>query len=540
MALARWPGITGVIASLSLFSSTAIAGTYINDPLTSSTYPGRGSKGGTFSSNGWTTTNAPTDPSQDSVWYEVPDALPSGSVQVTVTGVSIGGNFTGNDHELLCIYAAPSGEAEPIAYNPAYRDNDFKAFIRIFGSAEPAPRPGAMKLELAECPRGDPWYHALLCPTVCDHSGIAYAGGQATDIGWDPSTAYTLKITWSPGLFTLSRNGTEVGRFTFSGTYAPPRLRVRIGSPRNDGVYPGSAFMPAGLTFRDLVVEGTPGTPTPICQPPADDAGTAGASSTDGGTSNNVSVIQDVTGASWETGVFPDVNDLNVEALSDGTPSAVVYLRFPPVGPVKKAVLTLHAQAYASAAGGSGVICRVDNDTWQETTLTWANRPGVSSTCAGASTSVDPDTDISWDVTSLIAASGDVNLAIVSSDPDGAHFLSKEGGTAATRPRLTIWPAPVSETGGSAGTGGGGGSATGGGTGWDVSPLDAGGSDASEGDGGPIPYLGGAFGADSGCGCRMPAGSAPGWLGGGALALLFLVRRRRARRVARRTPESGG
>ncbi len=345
-----------VVVLLACVTGTARATTYVTDPLVDPSFAGRGSKGGTFGANGWTTTNAPTDASQDSVWYEIPDALTTGSVEFTVTGISIGGTLTGSDHDLIVLYAAPTGEAEPIPYSPSFRNNDFKAFIRIFGSLEPT-RPGATKLEVAACPRGDPWWHNDACPAGCDQAGIAYANG-GNDPGWDGATPYRMRIEWSPGLMSYYRNGAKLGDVPFTGTYAPQPLRVRIGSPRNDNVYPGEAFMPAGLTFKDVLIEGTSGSATPACNlNPTPDAGAAGATSSDaGGGATTESVLADVTGASWETGVFPDVTDLNVEANADTTPSAVVYLRFPPVtGSVDKAVLRLHTQSSSSAAGESGI-----------------------------------------------------------------------------------------------------------------------------------------------------------------------------------------
>ena len=484
------------------------AAVYVDDPLTSPTHPGRGSKGGSFGAQGWTTTNAPTDSSQDAVWYEIPDALESGSVQVTVTGLELGTTLAGSDHDLLVIYQAPTGQPEPVEYSPYFRNNDFKTFIRIFGTQETS-RPGATKLELAFCPRGDPWWHDDACTASCDQGGIAYAFGNDNDLGWDAATPYTLRIEWSAGVMSFLRNGTFLGDVSFAGNWSPQPLRVRIGTPRNDGVYPGSVYMPAGLTFANLQVEGTPGAQTPACGAPVVDGGTPPVDA--GGSSGELSVLQDVTAASWESGVFSVVDDLNVEGSASGDPAAVVYLRFPPPnGVVEKAILRVRAQAYSSAAGGSGVVCRVDDDSWQETTLTWANRPPVSSTCAGASVGVDPDTDVEWDVTPLVTGGGNVNLALVSADPDGSHFLSKEAG-AAGGPTLFVTTQP-----GGAGTGGSGGGA---GSAWQDGGTNGGSS------GGGNASRGGTA-EDSGCGCRAPRPPATPAFGAMLFGLLLMLARR--------------
>jgi len=480
-----WTGLVSVL----LASSSAAAADYVNDPLTEASFPGRGSKGGTFSSNGWTTVDEP-----DALWYEIADALPTGHIEFTVTGISLT-SLTGADHDIFAMYQAPTGQAEPVPYSPYFRNNDFKAFTRIFGVQEPG-RAGAMKLEIAFCPRGDPWHHDFACDPSCDKGAIAYANGTDKDVGWDGATAYTIAIDWSPGTMSFSRNGTNLGTVNFDGEYAPKPLRVRIGSPRHDGIYPGVAMMPKGLTFKDLKISGTAGNMTPLCGGTVEpDAGSSGGApgQDSGSSSNEYSVLADVTAAEWESGVYSVVNDLNIEG--DGSkPTAVVYLRFPAVtGTVEKAVLKLRTGSAGEAAGASGIICTVADDTWQETTMTWANRPAVGTTCAGSPFSVDPDTDYEWDVTSLAQSGKNINLAVVSNDSNGAHYLSKEA-SPTQGPRLSI----VSN--GSSGSGGSG--ATGSGGAWSDSGIPGAGKGGSGAAGGSKAG-GGTTEDEGGCGCRV-------------------------------------
>ncbi len=434
----------GFLFAACVFSSTATVGAtvYVDDPLTASTFAGRGSKGGAFGPSGWTTSNEP-----DAIWYEISDAIATGQIEYTVTGLAVGGTLSGTDHDILTFYQAPSGVAEPIAYSPYFRNNDFKAFTRIFGSGEPG-RGGAMKLELAFCPRGDPWYHDAACTPECDGSGIAYARGSPKDVGWDPSKSYRMIMSWEPGKIGFMRDGEALGSLAFKGTYAAKPLRVRFGSPRHDGVYPGAAFMPKGLVFKDVKITGTAGTMTPVCGSSTTDAGpdatTSDAVVDSGSASIEVAALQDVTGASFETGVFSDPKDLNPEG--DGKSSrAVAYLKFPPVtGVPTRVVLRLRTHGFPSATGGSGVVCLVDDDSWSESTLTWATRPPISTTCVGVPRTVDPDVDVDWDVTPLFAkaSSANRNFAIVSTDADGVHYQSKEA-SAARGPRLLITPGPA-------------------------------------------------------------------------------------------------
>lgn len=513
--------------ALALTASTASAVEYVNDPLSNASAPNRGNKGGAFSANGWTTSQE-----SDAVWWEIDEALPSGRIEYTVTGISTATSLTGADHDILTMYQAPTGQAEPIAYSPYFRNNDFKAFTRIFGQQEPG-RNGAMKLEVAFCPRGAPWYHDEVCTQACDGSGLGYANGNDKDIGWDGAKAYRMALEWGGGKFTFYRDNVSLGSVNYPGTYAPKPLRVRIGSPRHDGVYPGLALMPKGLVFKDVLVTGTPGTMTPVCGSTGSggSGGSGGSSGTGGGPADSGSpdagshtdeytVLADVTAASWESGVFPDVNDLNPEG--DGaSPLAVAYLRFPAVtGNVSLAVLRLRTATSGSAAGGSGVICPVSDDTWTETAMTWATRPAVGANCVGTPSSVDPDMNVEWDVTSLVQAGKNVNLAVVSLDQNGVHYLSKEG-SSSYAPHLTVTTkaATTSDAGvGGAGTGGGGFGNAGG-----ISPSGGTGTGGSGVSGGTTE------GGDDSCGCRTPARS-----GGTGLALSLsaltwaLLRRRRA------------
>lgn len=266
------PFVAGVWSLLC--ASWAVAAADVQDPLVDSTFPGRGSQGGTYSAEGWTTTG-PTD----SVWYEMPDALPAGRVEYSVRGVSTATTLTGADHDLLAIYQAPTGIAEPVGYSPEFRNNDMKVFTRIFGQVEGAPRTGAMKLEFVLCPRGEPWYHDTDCPAGCVGNLIGYANGSPTDIGWDGTAWYRMAVWWGNGMMRFSRDGVELGGVDYAGSYAPGPVRVRIGSPRH-GISP-DAVMPVGLTFKDVVITGEPGPQSPICEAAPDDAGIADAAPED-------------------------------------------------------------------------------------------------------------------------------------------------------------------------------------------------------------------------------------------------------------------
>lgn len=253
-------------AAILLVSSQATAAEtiYVNDPLTA---PPKGaidsvlvgSKGGTFGPDGWTTTG-----DDDAIWFVIPATLPNARVEVNVKGIS-DANLNGEEHDIIVTYG-DTDRMEPVEYMPAYRNNNFKTNLRIFGSASPGAggRPGGSnKLELRLCPSGFPGYSDS-CPPGCpDVFEVGYLGGKPESIPWDPSQNYRMKIWWSPGSIKYTRGVEPEVSIGYPGTLAPKALRVRIGSPRH-GV--GSVNrMPRGLTFSNVLIAGEPGVATPVC-----------------------------------------------------------------------------------------------------------------------------------------------------------------------------------------------------------------------------------------------------------------------------------
>lgn len=422
-----------LLVALALVTTPVHAADYIDDPLTASTFTGRGAMGGTFSASGWTTTGE-----TDTVWYEISDAVETGSVQYDVTGVSVGGSLVGADHDVLCVYQATTGSTEPSPYAPDFRNNDFKVFTRIFGTAEPG-RGGAIKVELHICPRGAPWHHDTACPESCYTGGLAYANGSDKDVGWDATKTYRMGLRWGAGKMILSRDGADLSTVDYKGTYAPKPLRVRLGSPRHKV---GSVeAMPKGLTFKNLKFTGTAGSMTAMCgATTAPDAGPVDTGPpVDSGAPTELAALQDVTVDGNIAGVSPDVND-----LATGASKEAIYLMFPaPSGTVKRAILRLRTSSSPSANGGSGSVHPVSDNSWSETTITWASKPPWGATKIGPERTVDPDQDVEWDVTSLVA-SGTRSFAIVSTDSNGSHYLSKEADKArGPRLFLELGPSPA-------------------------------------------------------------------------------------------------
>ena len=122
----------------------------MQDPLTDPANPPKGIQGGTFSGSGWTTSAA-----NDTLFWEIPDALETGSISFDVTGLAIGTSLVVGDNDIVSFYQAPTGIPEPVAYTPYFRNNDMRTFMRIFGAAGGAIA-GATKIEMTRCVVGPP------------------------------------------------------------------------------------------------------------------------------------------------------------------------------------------------------------------------------------------------------------------------------------------------------------------------------------------------------------------------------------------------
>lgn len=203
--------------------------------------------GGALGPSGWTVTGK-----TDRIWYALP-RLVEGAIEFTVSGVTTA-NLDLADHEIFAMYDAGYGIAEPIKYNPDFRDNHYKQLIRIYGQQVPD-RLGSQKYVMLMCPDGAPGYGACQC-SKSYYDGDGTWGGNAT---WDGS-ATKIKVVWGKGKATYTRDGVEVWTNDYSKTsldFGPSELHFTLGCPRHDAV--ADAGMPIGAIFSDVVVLGVEG-----------------------------------------------------------------------------------------------------------------------------------------------------------------------------------------------------------------------------------------------------------------------------------------
>ena len=247
-------------------SSPALAQPFsLNDSLRGSTVGNP--VGGSLGPDGWTVTA-----NTDRLWYAIP-TLVTGSIEFTVTNMS-NANLELPDNELFAMYEAGFGISEPITYSPDFRNNHYKCMLRIYGQQEPG-RPGLQKLMWGVCNQGAPGYDACSCPTSFFEEPF---GGDGS---WSGS-AERLRIEWGNGTTRYLRNGTEIVSIDWSAAgveFGPSELHFSLGSSRPSAV--GTAGMPIGAVFSDLVVSGSEG-PHVTCSGAGGAAGAAGSASAGG------------------------------------------------------------------------------------------------------------------------------------------------------------------------------------------------------------------------------------------------------------------
>lgn len=224
------------------------------DPLRGSTVGNQ--QGGSIGADGWTVTG-----NADRIIYELP-RLVTGSVEFTVSNIVLSlepgqGNLTNADHEIFALYDGGYDMVEPVPYSPDFRDNHYKSMIRVYGQLETG-REGQQKIMWGMCPSGAPGHGQCGCQSFFEEP----FGG---DGAWD-GTPQRLRAEWGDGITRYSRNQTVVLEIDWSSSgleFGPDELHISLGTARPLAV--GTASMPIGAVFSDLVVEGLVGSEVATC-----------------------------------------------------------------------------------------------------------------------------------------------------------------------------------------------------------------------------------------------------------------------------------
>ena len=127
----------------------------------------------------------------------------------------------------------------------------------------------------------------------------------------------------------------------------------------------------------------------------------------------------------------------------DGSPAKIAYMRFNVAGltgAVQSARVRLHV---TNASSFGGTIYSISNNTWNESSLNFNNRPAIDGAALDALGKVNVGDIVELDVTDAIGGNGVFSFAIDSSSSNGAIYGSRESSNGA--PELIITQAPTDE-----------------------------------------------------------------------------------------------
>jgi hypothetical protein len=246
-------------------------------------------------------------------------------------------------------------------------------------------------------------------------------------------TGSNVALSWAASIDNIGVTAYEVHRSATSGFAPSPATVVATTAATT---YTDTA-VPNGTWYYVVVAKDAAGNPSqPSAQatvtiaaaptvvsltPVADTYGNAGATTTNYGTSSTLA--------------------------SRGSIGAVSYLRFTvPAAPAGKtltgATLTIRTTTDANAGSLETHTIAVASSTWDELTLTWANKPAITGPVAGtiaAGTVVSAAYTTTLDPTAIASFVGSAGtLSVTNTGTDSLYFWSSNSVTPSYRPVLTL------------------------------------------------------------------------------------------------------
>ena len=113
------------------------------------------------------------------------------------------------------------------------------------------------------------------------------------------------------------------------------------------------------------------------------------------------------------------------------------YLRFTVSGvsgPVQSAKLRVHA--YSGTADGPAVYGTATG--WSESAITWANRPGATSSAVDDRAAISSGSWAEYNVGALVTGDGTYGFRLAQTSTDGVDFRSREYSDSTLRPQLVV------------------------------------------------------------------------------------------------------
>ena len=280
---------------------------------------------------------------------------------------------------------------------------------------------GVLKLTLH--PTSYDWQFVPEAGKTFNDAGTGACHGNAADT--TPPTAPSgltasaiasnqVNLNWTAGIdnvavvgYKVLRNGTQIA------TAPSPSYVDTTTQPQTTYNYSVVSVDGAGLTSgpSNTATVTTPAAPTILTLIPAADAYVQSSAPT--------------TNYGSDTALF-----------TDNSPVRQFLLKFNVSGvsgrPITSAKLRLFN---VDASGKGGDFYRVNDNTWQESTVNWNNAPVATTTLLASLGSVQVNNWYEIDLTSVITADGTYSLRVSSISSDGADYSSKEG---SNPPQLVI------------------------------------------------------------------------------------------------------
>ncbi|MRR30757.1 RHS repeat-associated core domain-containing protein, partial [bacterium] len=125
----------------------------------------------------------------------------------------------------------------------------------------------------------------------------------------------------------------------------------------------------------------------------------------------------------------PDANAGSATSLVvDNSPQQNILIKFQVDGLAGRTVTRATLKLYnVSSSNVGGNFYRVNDQSWEEDTVTWNNAPAHDNTLVASLGAVTSGNWYTLDLTSLITADGTYSLRVNSTSSDGADYRSKEG-----------------------------------------------------------------------------------------------------------------
>ena len=228
---------------------------------------------------------------------------------------------------------------------------------------------------------------------------------EETWLEYDVTTAVTGDGTFS---FVLVADSSDAATFSSREGSQPPELVITLGDGSSPTV--DSSAMPTVLSPSETATRVAPAGPILLAA------------------EADARVSQSDPNANYGSDSI-----LRADGAGDSEFESFIRFTVPEVsGPVESARLRLYVTDNGTENGPA--VYATDN-TWDESSITWDNRPERTSDALDNKDNLDTNGWVEYDVSSVVNSSGTLSFVLVADSSDGVVFSSREGGQA---PQLVL------------------------------------------------------------------------------------------------------